>query len=71
MPSLTGLVHPVAPVRDLARDLGVSCAQVLRIASALGLRVSCPSSVITIEQAEQIQSAYLRTDLLSRVAAPR
>jgi hypothetical protein len=71
MPSQFGLVHPVAPVRDLARDLGVSCTQILRIASALGLRVSCPSSVVTVRQAEQIESAYLRTDSLSRVPAPR
>ena len=71
MPSQIGLVHPVAPVRDVARDLGVSCTQILRIASALGLRVSCPSSVVTIRQAEQIESAYLRTDSLSTVPAPR
>ena len=71
MPSQIGLVHPVAPVRDLARDLGVSCTQILRIASALGLRVSCPSSVVTVQQAKQIESAYLRTDSLSRVPAPR
>jgi len=71
MPSPIGLVHPVAQIRDLARDLGVSCTQILQIASALGLRASCPSSVVTVQQAEQIQSAYLRTDSLSRVPAPR
>jgi hypothetical protein len=71
MPSPIGLVHPVVEVRDLARDLGVSCTQILQIASALGLRVSCPSSVVTAQQAEQIQSAYLRTDSLSSVPAPR
>ena len=71
MPSPIGLVHPVAQIRDLARDLGVSCTEILQIASALGLRASCPSSVVTAQQAEQIQSAYLRTDSLSRVPAPR
>lgn len=71
MPSPIGLVHPVTQVRDLARDLGVSCQQILRIAATLGLRVSCPSSVITVQHAEQIQSAYLRTDALSSVPAPR
>lgn len=71
MASPIGLVHPVAQVRDLARDLGISCTQILQIASALGLRVSCPSSVVTVQQAEQIESAYLRTDSLSRVPAPR
>jgi hypothetical protein len=71
MPSPIGLVHPVAQVRDLARDLGVSCTQILQIAAALGLRVSCPSSVVTVQQAEQIQNAYLRTDSHSRVSAPR
>lgn len=71
MASQLRLVPPVAQVRDLARDLGVSCTQILRIASAIGLRVSCPSSVVTVQQAEQIQSAYLHTDLLSGVPAPR
>jgi hypothetical protein len=71
MPSQIGLVHPVVPIRDLARNMGVSCTRILRIAAALGLRVSCPSSVITVQQAEQIESAYLRTDSLSRVPAPR
>jgi hypothetical protein len=71
MPSQIALVHPVAQVRDVAHDLGVSCTQILRIASALGLRVSCPSSVVTVRQAEQIESAYLHTDSLSGVPAPR
>jgi hypothetical protein len=71
MPSPIGLVHPVAHVRDLAHDLGVSCTQILQIASALGLRASCPSSVVTVQQAEQIESAYLRTDSQPRVPAPR
>lgn len=65
------LVHPVVQIRDLARNLDVSCAQILRIASTLGLRVSCPASVITLAQAEQIQSTYLCTNPLPRVPAPR
>ena len=71
MPSPIGLVHPVAQVRDLARDLGVSCTQILRIASTLGLPVSCPSSVVTLQQAEQIESVCLRTDSLLRVPTSR
>jgi hypothetical protein len=71
MPTQIGLVHPVVPIRDLARNLGVSCTRTLRIAAALGLRVSCPSSVVTVQQAEQIESAHLRTDSLTPAPAPR
>jgi hypothetical protein len=71
MSSQIGLVHSVVPIRDLARNMGVSCTRILRIAAALGLRVSCPSSVVTVQQAEQIEGAYLRTDSLSRLPAPR
>jgi hypothetical protein len=70
MPSPIGLVHPVAQIRDLARDLGVSCTEILRSPRLSGYG-QCPSSVVTVQQAEQIQSAYLRTDSLSRVPAPR
>jgi hypothetical protein len=62
LPLQLDLVHPVVQVRDLARNLDVSCAQILPIASALGLRVSCPSTVITLEQAAQIECAYLRAN---------
>jgi len=71
MPTHVDPVHPLAQVRDLARDLGVSCTQILQIASALGLPVSCPSSVITVGRAEQIANAYRRIESLSRVPAPR
>jgi hypothetical protein len=71
MPTHIDPAHPLAQVRDLARDLGVSCTQILQIASALGLPVSCPSSVITAGRAEQIANAYRRTESLSRVPAPR
>jgi hypothetical protein len=71
MPFQIDLVRPVVQIRDLARNLGISCAEILQVASTLGLRVSCPSSVITLEQAEQIQSAYLCANPLPRVPAAR
>jgi hypothetical protein len=71
MPSQIALVHPVVPIRDLAHNMGVSCTRILRIAAALGLRASCPSSVVTVQHAKQIESAYLRNNSLTRVLTTR
>jgi hypothetical protein len=53
------LVPPLAQVRDVARELGTTTQQLLPVAALLGMRVSCPSSVLTIDQAEQLEDAWL------------
>jgi hypothetical protein len=54
------LVQPLAQVRDVARALGTTSRQLLPIAATLGMRVSCPSSILTVDQAEQLEAAWLR-----------
>jgi hypothetical protein len=53
------LVAPLAQVRDVARELGTTTQQLLPVAAHLGMRVSCPCSVLTIDQAEQLEDAWL------------
>ena len=55
MSSFTG---QVPQVRDLARALDISSAQLVELATGLGLRASCPNSVLTAEQADQLESAW-------------
>jgi hypothetical protein len=65
------LVRTVTPVRELAREWGTSCALLLQIASALGMPVSCPSSIVTSEQADRIESVYRRLNSSSRLLPSR
>jgi hypothetical protein len=53
------LVEPLAQVRDVARALGTTSRQLLPVAANLGMRVSCPSSILTVDQAEQLEAAWL------------
>jgi hypothetical protein len=54
------LVEPLAQVRDVARALGTTSRQLLPVAAVLGMRVSCPSSILTVDQAERLEDAWLR-----------
>jgi hypothetical protein len=53
------LVPPLAQVRDVARELGTTSRQLLPVAADLGMRVSCPSSILTIDQVERLENAWL------------
>jgi hypothetical protein len=52
------LVPPLAQVRDVARELGTTSQQLLPVAAHLGMRVSCPCSILTLDQAEQLEDAW-------------
>jgi hypothetical protein len=54
------LVEPLAQVRDVARALGTTSRQLLPVAAVLGMRVSCPSSILTVDPAERLEDAWLR-----------
>jgi len=58
MPHHLGLPQPLLQVRDVARELGTTNQQLLPLATGLALHVSCPSSILTIEQAELLEAAW-------------
>jgi hypothetical protein len=64
------LVEPLAQVRDVARALGTTSRQLLPVAVNLGMRVSCPSSILTVDQAEQLEDAWLHRARPEDAGAP-
>ena len=53
-----GLSQQLLELRDVARELGTTAEQLVPLATSLAMHVSCPSSVLTVDQADHLEAAW-------------